>query len=58
MYNYKVLDISGRVLSQKSITNIQGSVEFNTSSFRDGLYFVQLYSGNLIQSVTKVIINH
>ena len=54
----KVLDISGRVLSQKSITNIQGSVEFNTTSFRDGLYFIQLYSGNLIQSVTKVIINH
>ena len=54
----KVLDISGRMLAQKNITNIQGSVEFNTASFRDGLYFVQLYSGNLIQSVTKIVITH
>ncbi|MFN9519472.1 MAG: T9SS type A sorting domain-containing protein, partial [Bacteroidota bacterium] len=54
----QIMDITGKQLMLKKLNSPKGIVELSTSSFSNGIYFIQLYSGSLLIATQKVIIHH
>jgi hypothetical protein len=57
-YSVSVTDMLGREMESSQITASNGSVEFNTSSWNDGIYFVRMVSADKGTSVVRIEIIH
>jgi len=54
----QIMDITGKQLMFRKLSSSKGIVELSTSSYSNGIYFIQLYSGSLLIATQKVIIHH
>jgi hypothetical protein len=57
-YSIKLIDITGKTVLIKTIASAKGYIQISTASYSNGIYFIQLYSGDKVNSVKKVIIHH
>lgn len=53
----RIVDITGKLVFDKKIKNMQGSIELNDLDWGNGMYFVELIVNDVIIENTKVIIN-
>jgi photosystem II stability/assembly factor-like uncharacterized protein len=54
----KVIDITGRVVLEKRLYQINGKIELSTANLVEGTYMIQLYTNNTLLEKKKLIIVH
>jgi hypothetical protein len=55
-FNIRILDLQGKVIESKQYNSYNGSIQFSLTHIENGIYFIEVLTGNTIKSEKFVIL--